>query len=321
MKRKILLSVAVVLVLLAGCKKKPNEQNIQISRYEKAVFSIDPKNIKQDLKALYPEYEVFLGQDYMDTNNILRLYNFITDPEISTIYETTMEVYPDLDFLETELSKAFSNIQKHYPDFVVPKVYTYVSGLDLENPVIYFDTTLIIAIDLFLGDTQEVYLRAGIPQYKINRLTKDHILPQCVVAIADNYIKIPDRNNTLLDLMLLAGKEMCFLDAALPNVAPEYKIGFTKQQWEWAEANEKNIWRLLIQEQLLYTTNRRAIVKFMSDAPFTKGMDEAAPARLGVYIGWKIINSYIKTNSSVSLSDIMSNTDSQDILNQSGYKP
>ncbi|MDD3738851.1 MAG: hypothetical protein PHP31_06120 [Lentimicrobiaceae bacterium] len=321
MKRKILLSVAVVAVLLVGCKKNTNEQKIEISRYEKAIFSIDPKNVKQDLSALFPEYEVFLGHDYMDTNNILRIYNFITDPEISNIYETTMEVYPDLDFLEAELGAVFNNIKKYYPDFTVPKVYTYVSGLDLENPVIYFDTTLIIALDLFLGDTQEVYLKAGIPQYKINRLTKDHILPQCAVAIADNYIKTPDKNNTLLDLMLLAGKEMYFLDAALPMVAPEYKIGFTKQQWEWAEANEKNIWRLLIQEQLLYSTNRRAIVKFMSDAPFTKGMDEAAPARLGVYIGWKIINSYMKTNNSVSLSDIMNNTDSQNILNQSGYKP
>ena len=49
-------------------------------------------------------------------------------------------------------------------------------------------------------------------------------------------------------------------------------------------------------------------------------MPKEAPARLGYFIGYKIIDSYMKNNR-VSISELMLETDYSKILNKSKYKP
>jgi len=297
------------------------KDEITIKRYEKALFNLDKNNLRQGMSSLYPEYSFFLGQQWHDTMNILRIYNFISDPNIKELYTLTTEKYPDISFLEAGLTDAFDIYRQAYPEKQLPKVFTYVSGLDIDNPVYYSDSAMAIGIDIFLGSDVAAYPKAGIPKYKINRFTRDHILPLCMLAVSDQIVKVNEKSNTLLDQMILAGKALYFLDVTLPDIKDENKIGYSSEQLTWSRNNEGSIWAFIIEHQLLFSSDPQGVSKLMTDAPFTSGFAAESPGRLGAYIGWLIVRAYMSEADGITLKQLMENTDSQQILKVSNYKP
>jgi len=249
------------------------------------------------------------------------MYNFVSDKNIRELYDLEVQKFPDTVQLQKDLQKAFDKINRYYPERKQPLVFTYVSGLDVDLPVIYADTVMAISMDLFLGNDVMAYRKAGIPEYKITRFTPDHILPECMLAVADSLIKKNPTNQNLLDQMLAAGKALYFLDVILPGVKDEFKIGYPAEKLEWCRQNEGNIWAFLISNQLLYSSDPQATGKLMIDAPFTSGLVTQSPGRIGAWVGWQIVRAYMEENSKVKLQDLMNNTDAQLILKGSRYKP
>jgi len=324
----------LVLLIMQSCRNKNaevtmplqpevkvTESKIVIKRYEKALFGLDKKHLRQGMATLYPEYAYFLGNHWQDTMNILRIYNFLNDPNIKELYDLTMKKYPDVTFLETGLTKAFDRFRQAYPEKPVPQVFTYVSGLDIENPVYYSDTAMAIGLDIFLGDDVTAYEKAGLPKYKIRRFTPDFILPQCMLAISDNLVKMDDKSNTMLDKMIMAGKALYFCDVTLPDVKDEYKIGYSANQLDWCRKNESNVWAFLIEHQMLFSSDPQGVSKMLTDAPFTSGFAAESPGRLGVYMGWMIVRAYMNESEGVTLKQLMEDTDAKKILKVSKFKP
>jgi hypothetical protein len=332
--RYLLFLPFILLLLTQACKNKNaevampmlpdvqvKESKIAIKRYEKALFSLDKKHLRQGMATLNPDYSFFLGNQWQDTMNILRIYNFLNDPNINELYDLTIKKYPDVTFLEKNLTDAFNRFRQAYPEKPVPHVFTYVSGLDVDNPVYYYDTAMAVGLDLFLGSDVQAYLKAGIPKYKINRFTPENMMPQCMLAVSDNIVRVNEKSNTLLDQMIQAGKALYFLDVTLPDVKDEYKIGYTPIQLEWSRTNESKIWAFIIEHQLLFSSDPQGISKMMTDAPFTSGFAAESPGRLGAYIGWQIVRAYMKEADGITLKKLMEDTDAQHILKVSQFKP
>jgi len=297
------------------------ESKIVIKRYEKALFGLDKKHLRQGMATLYPDYSYFLGNQWQDTMNILRIYNFINDPNIRELYDLTVKKYPDITLLEKDLTGAFNRLRQSYPEMTVPHVFTYVSGLDIDNPVYYSDTAMAIGLDIFLGSDAAAYPKAGIPKYKANRLTPEYILPQCMLAVSDNLLRMDGKSNTLLDQMVIAGKALYFLDVTLPDVKDEFKIGYSFAQLDWSRKNESRIWAFIIEHQLLFSSDPQGVSKMMTDAPFTSGFAAESPGRLGAYMGWQIVRAYMREADNISLKQLMEETDAQHILKVSQFKP
>lgn len=305
----------------AASGEKVAESKIAILRYEKALFALDKNHLKQGMATLSREYSFFLGNNWQDTMNILRIYNFLNDKNIKELYDITVTRYPDVTSIENGLTDAFYLFRQAYPEKPVPTVFTYVSGLDVDNPVYYFDTAMAIGLDIFLGSDITAYQKAGLPKYKINRFTRDNLLPQCMMAVSDHIIRIDEKHNTLLDQMVAAGKALYFLDVTLPGVNDEFKIGYTSDQLDWSRTHESEIWAFIIEHQLLFSSDPQGVSKLMTDGPFTAGFAPASPGRLGAYIGWQLIRSYMKEAENITLKQLMENTDAQEILKVSGFKP
>ncbi len=334
LKRCFFIFPMVLFLLLQACKSKNPEvampaqpdvkvttSRIVIKRYEKALFGLDKNHLRQGMASLVPDYAFFLGGQWQDTMNILRIYNFVSDPNIRELYDLSQKKYPDLSLLETGLSGAFDRFRQAYPEKVVPKVYTYVSGLDVENPVYFSDTAMAIGLDDFLGSEVTAYPKAGLPKYKTLRFTPDYLLPQCMLAVSDKIIRVDEKQNTLLDQMIQAGKALYFLDVVLPESKDEYKIGYSAAQLEWSRTHQSDIWAFLIERQLLFSSNTQGISKMMTDAPFTSGFAAESPGRLGAYMGWQIVRAYMKEADGITLKQLMEDTDARKILKVSGYKP
>ncbi len=301
---------------------KVKTEPIKIKRFEKALFKINPDNLENELKRLAGDFPFFLSANLDDTLNLIQMYDFITDSSVKQVYRDCISHYPDLSSLENDFTQVFRYYRYYFPKSTIPSVYTYVSNFtDLEFPVKYADSTLIIALDMYLGSDYKAYRELGLPIYKIRRMNKENIINDCFRELANSQMIPPDESKTLLDEMIREGKILYFLDAMCPKSPDEIKIGYTQAQLKWCYGNESNIWSFMIENKLLYSSFNQAISKFITDGPFTADFSKESPAKIGSWIGWQIVRSYMNHNRKVMLPDLLSDLDAQKILTESKYRP
>jgi hypothetical protein len=328
MKRTLSAFLWLILIFISGCQTgirplQPAQvqiEKVKIADYGHALFLLNPNNVKEGLDSLSGEYRFFIG-DNPDTLKVMQIRDFITDPFNRGLYAKSREVYPNFDFLEDGLTKTFGTIKAVYPEFKVPQVYTYISGLLYEFPVQYIDTVIVIGIDMFLGWNFEEYRAAGLPVYLTRRMEPQNIIPECSRQIAFSLLPQSYQPKTLLDQMIVHGKILYAIDQFNPDTPDSLKIGYTKSQVKWATDNEASLWRMLIDQELLFRGDAGLNTRFIQDGPFTTGLPSGSPAMLGRWLGWQIVRSYMKKNPDISLQQLFKQTDSQLILSESGYKP
>lgn len=293
---------------------------IQIKRYEVALFESNLSNLKQSLKNLIPEYSIFLGNGNISNEEVDQIKSFITDGSNKTAYAEVRKQYPDLKELSTNLKEAYEAVARETGKSILPETFTYVSGFDVQYPVKYADTVMIIALDMYLGPDFELYKKMGIPNYISSRYTAGHILPDCVKEMA--YPLIPEKTGTytLLDAMIEQGKLLYFTQKIIPETPENLIVGFSKEQLKWCQQNESNLWQFIIENELLYSTDSKAMSMFMVDGPFTSSFSQDSPARTGAWLGFQIVSSYMKKNN-VPLTGMTAIENSKEILDKSGYKP
>jgi hypothetical protein len=299
----------------------PEPVDVSLKQYGKALFDIDQENISTELKNLSGDFFFFIGDSYDDTLSIIQIMEFLNDPLNMEIAYYCNQKYPDIEFLREQLNTGFGYYHHYYPEESVPEIYTYISGLNYENPVSYADSVLIIALDMYLGDEFLPYRNVGIPFYRVQRMDAPFIAPDCFKEFAvQRHIK-QTSGHTLLDEMIYHGKVLLFLDYMLPDVADEFKIGYTSGQKQWVEDNESSLWSFLIENDLLFTSRYYEINKLIQDGPFTTGFGKESPAMLGRWLGWQIMRSYAEKHPEKSLEELMLQPDPAEILGNSGYRP
>jgi len=294
---------------------------VKIHRYGKALFNLNTDSLKPELEAMANEFAFFLKTNLEDSLNLIRIRDYINDPKIRKLNDAVQEKYPDLSSLEQDLESLFKHYKYHYPEFEAPRIYSYISGIDIDSPsVIYVDSVMIIALDLFLGESFESYKKIGLPQYMTRRMQADFIKVEAAHSLAVAKLP-PSPSKTMLDEIILHGKLMYFIDACLPNTADSLKIGYTEDQIEWCHKNEAQLWAFMIDNELLYSADFQNIKRFTMEAPFTSGFGHQSPGRIGIWIGWQIAREYMEHNPRLDLEEFMHQTDAQQILQESGYKP
>ncbi len=332
-KKNLFFGISVLLTVLMftfSCKNEnrydiPENElpqiNIKIKRYGKALFEADTSNLKQELKKLQKRFPVFLAGDLDDTANFNQLYEYVTDTQIIKVYRKTVEVYPDLNDIEKQLSNAFAHLKYYFPGYKIPGVYTYVSDIRFEQPVIKADTLLIIALDDYLGKDCEFYPLFNIPRYKTRCMTRNNIAVDAMKEIYSVDFYHGNKTRTVLDRMIERGKQLYFLDITMPRLPDTLKICYTGKQLQWMKNRKKDAWAALIGNKLLYSTQFEAIRELTEEGPFSKGFGNNSAPAIGTWFGWQIVRAFMEKNKNVTPEQLFKITDAQKILEQSGYKP
>ncbi|MEI8204778.1 MAG: hypothetical protein WCH34_17295 [Bacteroidota bacterium] len=328
--RKVVMFLFALFVYSCTSTKEPKNAvdissqpkvDISIQRYEKDLFSVNKNNLKNELLRLQKKYRFFLDGDLAEDKNVKQIQRYIEDDLIVGIYKETAKQYPSLKAIEDQISDAFTYMKYYYPNQKIPVVYTYVSGLDYEFPVKFADSVLIIALDMYLGKDCKFYQQLGVPLYMSLNWTRDHIVFDCMKEIAFTKIKADPSNKSFINELISQGKILYFIDAMTPNLADNLKIGYPQDKLDWCKKNEANIWSFILENKLLYSTDQQHISKFFTDGPFTSSFSKQSPGKMGYWVGWQIIKSYMKKNPDVHLARLMEDTNAQEILTKSKYKP
>ena len=339
MKIRFVFAVAVLMLLslFSSCRKdryKVNtssiDVNIEIKRLEKDLFILNPDEIAVNLPSLKNKYSGFLQMfsNVINTGDINEpsfadfLVRFCTDRVNNEAYAAVMKLYPDISSVESDLEEAFRHYLYYLPDRRVPSVYTCISGFN--NSIIAGDSALGISLDRYLGADSEFYRRLDIYKYISSRMTPENIVPDAIYGWGASdwdfsIIGYPAEN--VLSRMIHAGKLKYFEKCMLPRTSDEIIHGFTASQLAFCINNEEQMWTYIVENDLLFSSDQFTIRKLVEEAPFTSYFTGESPGRAAVWIGFRIVESYMGKNKDVSLEDLMAEKDFQKILELARYDP
>ena len=81
------------------------------------------------------------------------------------------------------------------------------------------------------------------------------------------------------------------------------------------------MWNYIVENKLLFSSQRMNMVRYINDAPSTTGFPPESPGRTGIWLGWQIVRTYMDRHPEISLPELMNNMDFRGILNESKYFP
>lgn len=311
-------SYIILIFIFISCKKESKFQvdvsdinvEVTIDRFDKRFYESSPSEL-EILKTYYP---LFFPKNTPDSVWIAKISN----KDEQELFAEVDKKYKDLDFLKTDLRTLFKHIKYYNPEFTVPKVYTVLTNIDYRYRVLFAED-LLISLDNYLGAEHPFY--ADFPQYIRDNLTEKNI----VVDVAKNIVNAqisPSRERNFLSKIIFEGKKEYLLKSYLPDVSDEIRFGFSAEKMNWAKVNEEEIWKFFVENKLLYSTDTKLIKRFIENAPFSKFYlqeDRKSPGRIGAWIGYQIVTSYMEKND-VSLQSLFTKK-ADEIFKQSKYKP
>ena len=334
MKNGMLIIISGLLIL-SSCRKDPyqvdfpdNSLDLKFKRLETDLFTLDLDSIPERVPWFYDNYGDFFDLYNTRVINIggsglvtypQYLTIFLTDYLNNEVYRETMKTFPDLGDLEKQLSEAFSHFNYFFPDRQIPALYSFVSRFN--HSIVIADSVLAIGLDKYLGTDCEYYQRLGLHNYLIKNMHPEKILSDCISSWCLTEFLYNDSVDNVLSNMIYNGKILYLTKSLLPGHPDQLIAGFTDQELQFCKANEARMWEYLIENKVLFLSDRLSIQKFVGDGPFTKEFSDASPARAAVWIGWRIVEDYAARSPGLSMEEIMNENDYHRILALSRYNP
>lgn len=310
--------------------------NIQydIVRFEDILMQLDTSNIKEQKIGIEKEHPAFTKIYF---NNILpylrdktnienNIYNYVTDSTTISLYKIVKNNYGDFTEFKNDFNYSFKLYKHYFPNIIIPNIYTYISSYGYQRFLFPMDNQkdgVAIGLDMFLES--EIPYKAYFPNepqfsdYLTRSFNKDHIVQKTFELLIED--KLGDiKSKTLLDEMIYQGKIVYIIDHLMPTVSDTIIMNYTKEELEWVDNNEYELWTFFRNNELLYNTKPKKIAQFLHPSPRSPGMDSHAPGRTGVYTGWKIVENYMNRNSQITFDELIHKS-SIEILKLSKYKP
>lgn len=270
---------------------------------------------------------MFRGHDSLVTDSLIgdAMAAFSADPQGAVLLDTLHEVLGGMD-LEAVLEKPLKRYKHYFPSKPTPIVVAYVDGYPRTaqaglDQVYISPRYLGIGMHYFMGPGFQYY-PMDLPRYLRRRCTPEHLPSLVVHKMADLMVPEPDlgKNPVLVDYVIREGIRMVFVDKLLgPQVDDTLKLFYDATQMDWANLYEGRVYKDLVTD--LYSADAALQRRYVDDSPFTSQLNRSSAPRLGQFIGWKIVNHYLRKHPSTSLDALVQMTDYQRIFKESGYRP
>ena len=311
--------IFILLLLILSCiqSSKIEEDiskikvDITLERFDLALKNSTP----DDLGALRHKFPFLFSNQMHDSIYVKRMKDSLQNELLIEVEKT----FPDFDDETLKIEQLFKHIKYYNPLFKIPRVVTLTNDVDYRNKTLVTDSLTLISLDCFLGKEHRFY--QNLPRYISANLSAEQIIPDLAEQYAWKFIHQYQRR-TFLEDMIFFGKLLYFKDLMIPFESNATKIGYTEEQLAWSQANEAQIWSYFIEKELLFSPDPRLANRFLANAPFSKfykEIDNESPGRIGQFIGWQIVKSYVENNDTPPM-DVLK-LDAQTLFQKSFYKP
>ena len=306
------------------CCSENKTQDFQIIRFDKDLYRYLTENAPDSILKDHTDFLDVFGEGVLSigksdsTGFFSRLKEYFSEPTLMGIYKDEQEKFTDMTDINKELSKGLHIFLQQFPQIKPPKVYMHVSGF-FQN-VVVTDDILSLSADKYLGSDYPVY-QDYFYEFQRELMSCDRIVPDYLSGFMMANLPFFGNEDVLLDRILYEGKLRYILSKLLPKRKVWEYIGYDEEQYEWCDLHQSQIWNTIIENHHLFTPDYFSTSQYLKDAPHTAYLPADAPGKVGIWLGFRIISAYMEQKPKTTWIELMENTDYQEILKQSKYKP
>jgi len=240
-------------------------------------------------------------------------------------YTNVQNLFDQNKVTET-LAKISANANELLGVALPDELFYYISGIDIENPCLYFpggqDSVIaFVGLDNFLGAGYPGY--NAIPGYQRVLMEQRQLGVSYANALVEGRILQNFNDPSLLGQMVYHGKRHLAVEAVMDEVPAHEVLGYSLEEYNFLVENERQIWEVLVREKLLFSTDVMVRQRLVEPAPFSKmgtAMDVEIPGRVAQFIGYRMMRSFA-IKSELALEELLKIRDAQRILRDAQYKP
>lgn len=275
---QLLTTALAALVLTAGCARRQNPA-IEIVRLDKA---ISRDSVTPDLLAASDAW-IYARTGIVPTTDGER-DSLLSEEAASAAYRVFL---PDVDArlrLNDGISRAIGKI-----DSVPKRIYGIISPY--QQSVVVIDTIILVALNHYLGEDYPGY--ASFPGYLRKLKTADRLPADIAEAWTASRHPFADSiaSPTVVQQMVYQGAVLAIVADMLGMADGGELMGWSREDWDDAEANEREAWHRLVSRGILFSDDPDMAARLTNPAPSTPDISPDAPGRLGRFIGLRIVRS------------------------------
>jgi hypothetical protein len=248
-----------------------------------------------------------------DTGFIKSLDLYLEDPYIKRLEKKIAEKFSDLTTIKSELIDGLKHLKFHFKNGRIPENIVFVNALFKSN-AFCTEKEIGIGLESYLGRKTDVIKE--LPQEPFYEWIKEGMENKFLTRdaicswVMTHYVEEVDGN--LAEQIVRWGKILYLTQAAFPMKDPSIIMRYSDEDYKWAIENEYSLWKYLVDEKLLFSINELNVKNLLKEGPFTIGLPEKGPDRLGQFLGFRIIQKYMESKE-VSLEQLI-NTPYTEIL-------
>ncbi|MDI9336908.1 MAG: hypothetical protein QM539_00620 [Alphaproteobacteria bacterium] len=325
---------SIFLILMMGCSEHNNKktlnhikENCHLVRLDSFMFGTHKPNFDsqiQLLKTNYPGFaEIFLLQIIgLNQKHLATNYAQFIDA-YQPIYNVANHKFGSFDTYYDKIISGFSNMQRFFPNYSLPKhIYTFIAPFNSYACILAPDG-LGIGLQMYLGSDYSLYyaedLNKFFPSYMIRKFDAHYLIYDAMFNVVNDIFPEKKNLNALLEQMIESGKKKYVVKQILPEIEDTILFGMTSKHYQNLQKEIENIWTYLLQNKLLYSRDPLFIRDFVGEGPYCTALGEGLPADLGSYLGFLIVQKWVKTNKK-TLQDLILQ-DNLVLFNESGFRP
>ena len=324
MTLKNILIVGLILALILSCssdKLNVSVDNVKIDtkfiRLDSIIANSDSSQIidfhhkfEKEIQDIYNYqigYCLRIGK-ISDTAFVNSINQFNSDKGIIGIHKSIEERFSDLSQHKLEIIKGLQHLKVHFPENKTPNTIVFMNSLFNSN-AFSTENEIGIGLERYLGYENEMVKQLpSEPFYDwikkamdVTYLERDAICSWIITHY------VPEVEGTLAEHIIYWGKILYLTEAAFPDKEKNIILRYSPQQYQWAQENENSFWNYLVEEKILFKNNGLEKANLLNEGPFTIGLPEESPDRLGQYLGWKIVHDYM-SKKDISLEELIKTT-------------
>lgn len=252
-----------------------------------------------EIKEIY-EYElgycIGLG-DPSDSTFYTGISAFLSDPYIARLEKQIAKNYPDLQNKRNRIHSGFKYLKYHIPTAKMPEKIVFMNSFFASNA---FSTEKQIGIGLerYLGKETDVIKElpgTDFPEWVRDGMDSKFMERDAVSSWIMTHV-VEEVDGNLAENIVRWGKIIYLTRAAFPEDDAAYALRYSKEDFDWAVENEYAFWKYLVDEDLLFKIDELNTKNMLGDGPFTPGLPEKGPDRLGQFLGLRMIEKYMEIN-------------------------
>lgn len=314
MFRKMIINIMLVssaICLMFSCRNESqDESKLYVLPLHNMLYDAVGQSVGQahrNLDSLIVDYSDILDAaliiNGVDTLSADALYCLATSPAFKVFYSDVERLAPSNDELNKNLNYILKKTAEQNINLPIKHFATLVWGKP--QSILFCDSIMFIGLNHYLGadypgyDSFDSYIR----QFKTPKALP-YDMAEALVAteypfeLSDSSAVI---NRLIYEGALITSKMLFVKDAKLSEA-----LGYTDEQLKLVDMHKDEIWQIMLSKRLIFDKDMFVADRLVKPAPYSTMISQECPGRIGRYIGYKIVEQYLKHHDDIKLADVLS---------------